>query len=39
LIGIAPIPNRRCGCTGIRRVIIAIVVATIVRSRHERSPE
>src|SRR5215469_1186423 len=34
LIGIAPIPNRRCGCTGIRRIIIAVV-----RSRCQRSPE
>jgi len=31
LIGIAPIPNRRCGCTGIRRVIVAVVIATINR--------
>ena len=30
LIGIAPIPNRRCGCTGIRRVIVAVVIATII---------
>ena len=26
LIGIAPIPNRRCGCTGIRGVVIATII-------------
>ena len=39
LIGVAPIPNRGCGCTGIRGVIVAVVIATIIRSRRERSPE
>ena len=39
LIGVAPIPNRRCRCTGIRRVIIAIIIATVIRSRCEYSPE
>ena len=39
LIGIAPIPNRRCGRAGIRGIIIAIVIATVVGSRCERSPE
>ena len=39
LIGIAPIPNRWCGCTGIRLVIIAVVVTTVIRSRRERAPE
>ena len=39
LIGIAPIPNRRPRRTGIRGVIIAIVIAAVIGSRCERSPE
>ena len=39
LIGIAPIPNRRPRRSGIRGVIIAVVIATIIGSRGERSPE
>jgi DNA polymerase III epsilon subunit-like protein len=33
LIGIAPIPNRRCGRTGIGGITIAIVIATVIGSR------
>jgi hypothetical protein len=33
LIGIAPIPNRGCGCPGIGGVTIAIVIATVIGSR------
>ena len=32
LIGIAPIPNSRRGCTGIREVIVAVVITTIIGS-------
>ena len=32
LIGVATIPNRRCRCTGIRRVIVAVVIGTIIGS-------
>ena len=39
LISIAPIPHRRCGWTGIRRVIVPIVVAAVIRSRRQRSPK
>lgn len=30
LIGVAPIPNGWRGCTGIGRVIVAVIIATIV---------
>ena len=33
LIGIAPIPNRGCGCPGIGGVTVAIVIATVIGSR------
>jgi len=39
LIGIAPIPNRRLRRTGIRGVIVTIVIAAVIGSRCERSPE
>ena len=32
LIGVAPIPNRRCRCTGIRRVIVPVVIPSIIGS-------
>ena len=32
LIGIAPIANGGCGWTGIRRVVVAVIIATIIGS-------
>jgi hypothetical protein len=39
LIGIAPKPNCRPRRTGIGGIIVAIVVAAVIGSRRERSPE
>jgi hypothetical protein len=39
LIGIAPIPNRGCGCVSIRGVTIAVIESTVVGSHCYRSPE
>jgi hypothetical protein len=30
LIDIAPVPNRWRGCTGIRRVFVAVIIAAII---------
>ena len=39
LVGIAPIPNRRCGCTGIWGIIVAVIIAAIIGSGRERPSE
>jgi hypothetical protein len=38
-MGIAPIPRHRSGATGVGRIIIAIVVAAVIGSGRQHSPE